>query len=118
VAVAAATPQKPEKPENPEAVVKPEERTPRAAEPEIDSEAQLEGARRALFTNDGAKVVQLLSDLARQRPRDARVQVMIAAGYRLKGDSAKARKHYEAFLELQPTGAEAEKARAILKSLP
>ena len=43
---------------------------------------------------------------------------MIAAGYRLKGDAAKARKHYEAFLELQPTGAEAEKVRAILKSLP
>jgi hypothetical protein len=90
----------------------------RAAEPAVDSDAQLEEARRALFTNDGGKVVKLLADLARQRPRDARVQVMLAAGYRLKGESAKARQHYEAFLELQPTGAEAEKARAILKSLP
>jgi Flp pilus assembly protein TadD len=97
----------------------PAERAPRSSpDPEVDSDAQLEEARRALFTNDGGKVVKLLADLARQRPRDARVQVMLAAGYRLKGESAKARQHYEAFLELQPTGAEAEKARAILKSLP
>jgi pSer/pThr/pTyr-binding forkhead associated (FHA) protein len=96
----------------------PVERAPRSPDPEVDSDAQLEEARRALFTNDGGKVVKLLADLARQRPRDARVQVMLAAGYRVKGESAKAKQHYEAYLELQPTGAEAEKVRTILKSLP
>ena len=96
---------------------KPREPAAAAAAAPVDNEKQFEEARRALFSNDAARSVKLLEELVKKNAREPRFQLALASGYKQLGQTAKARQHYDAFLQVQPTGADAEKVRGILKDL-
>lgn len=85
------------------------------ATPTADFDERFRLAQGAMLTGDGKTAYALLLQLERERPNDARLSRNLgitASRLRLNDD---ARRHYQRYLDLAPTAADADKVRQILR---
>jgi hypothetical protein len=88
-----------------------------SAKPPIDLAKLTEEAQRNLLRREYGQAVKVLETIVDRSPNDTRAHLNLGISYAQLRKVAKAREHYQRFLELQPTGREADTVRESLKNL-
>lgn len=88
-----------------------------SAKPPVDLAKLTEEAQGHLFRNEYGQAVKVLETIVERSPNDTRAHLNLGINYAKLRKVAKAREHYQRFLQLQPTGREADSVRASLKNL-
>ena len=88
-----------------------------SAKPTIDLAKLTEEAQRNLLRREYGQAVKVLETIVDRSPNDTRAHLNLGISYAQLRKVAKAREHYQRFLELQPTGREADTVRESLKNL-
>jgi pSer/pThr/pTyr-binding forkhead associated (FHA) protein len=74
-------------------------------------------AKALLFKREYGQASKLLEQVVERNPKEARAHLDLGICYAQLRKSAKAKAHYQRFLELQPTGRDADSVRETLKNL-
>jgi pSer/pThr/pTyr-binding forkhead associated (FHA) protein len=85
--------------------------------PAIDVAKLTEEAQRNLLRREYGQAVKVLETIVERSPNDTRAHLNLGISYAQLRKVAKAREHYQRFLQLQPTGREADSVRESLKNL-
>lgn len=85
--------------------------------PPVDLAKLTKEAQGHLFRNEYGQAVKVLEAIVERSPNDTRAHLNLGISYAQLRKVSKARAHYDRFLELQPTGRDADTVRESLKNL-
>jgi pSer/pThr/pTyr-binding forkhead associated (FHA) protein len=92
-------------------------RRKKASAPKLDTKRALADAQTAMLAREFGTAVRLLEAVVDREPKNAQAHLNLGIAYARQRKNPKAREHYELFLKLEPTGAQADMVRGTLNGL-